>query len=191
MLLGGRPLVDYAVAAMVAAGLPTMLVTKRGAVAARADVRQVIEPDEPLHPLMGVLTALEESQCAVVVCAGDMPFVSPALLRALADHRHEGAVVTAAGGQLQPLLGRYGPDLIPALRVAIAAGDSARGFVRDRGETVLTLGDEVMAGFGDPTRLVFDVDTPGDLAAASTLLADGGDPEECFSQAKAGDNFDR
>lgn len=189
-LLGNRPLVTHALTAMRIAGLPTMLVAKRAVPDIGEDVRMVIEPAEPLHPLMGVLTALELTRAAVVVCAGDMPFVPPALFRALADHPHPGAVVTSTQRELQPLLGRYGPELIPALRAAVAAGSSARGFVRELGESAVIVGDAFLAGFGDPTRMMLDVDTPDDLSVAASWLTDGKDPAG-FPIACPGDDFDR
>jgi len=43
------------------------------------------EPDEPAHPLLGIVTALEQADGrAVVVCACDLPFLSPALVARVA-----------------------------------------------------------------------------------------------------------
>jgi len=109
------------------------------------------EPDAPVHPLAGIAWALRRaSGRAVVVCALDLPFVPVALLRALATDSPEADAVIAAG---QPLLGRYGPALEGALSAAVAAGRPAR------------------AAVADPERVLFNVNTPQDLARAEVILA--------------------
>src|SRR5436853_4802295 len=75
------------------------------------------EPREPRHPLTGIVHALERAVGEpVLLCAADMPFVTADALRALAA---PGATAIAvAGGVLQPVLGLYAPDVLPALRAA-------------------------------------------------------------------------
>ena len=99
-----------------------------------------------------------------------MPFVTPALLAHLAA-RDEPLVVPEAGGRLHPLLARYEPALLDA---------AARGARRRRARC--TRWSPSWAGaastrrscarFGDPERLLFNVNTPADLARAEELLGD-------------------
>ena len=78
------------------------------------------EPDEPRHPLTGIIHALERAQTApVLVCAADMPFVTPETLRALAaSRRTRPAVVATNDGTLTPVLALYRPAALRALREA-------------------------------------------------------------------------
>jgi molybdopterin-guanine dinucleotide biosynthesis protein A len=96
------------------------VVAKQSTVLPGLDVEIAIwlEPEEPRHPLAGVVHAL---RCArgqpVVVVAGDMPFVTRGLVAALSRERSRGAaaVVPRAGGRLQPLCARYEPRALGAL----------------------------------------------------------------------------
>jgi len=75
--LGGRPLISYPLEAARGAGLGPWIVAKRETELPPGDCRLLIEPDEPRHPLLGVVTALRAARPApVVVVAADMPFVT-------------------------------------------------------------------------------------------------------------------
>src|SRR6478735_2166377 len=110
--LEGRPLVHYPLNVLRAVLDEVAIVAKQSTVLPGLDVEIAIwlEPEEPRHPLAGVVHAL---RCArgrpVVVVAGDMPFVTRGLVAALAGERSRGAaaVVPRAGGRLQPLCARY------------------------------------------------------------------------------------
>ena len=61
------------------------------------------EPDEPRHPLTGIVHALATAGGPVLVCAADMPFVTADACRTLVQAAATGpAVVATAGGVLQP-----------------------------------------------------------------------------------------
>ena len=77
--LGGRPLITYPLAAARAAGLETVVVAKRTTKLPHLDVPILLEPDAPVHPLVGVLTALQKLP-AVIALPCDMPFVDPLAL---------------------------------------------------------------------------------------------------------------
>jgi molybdopterin-guanine dinucleotide biosynthesis protein A len=118
--LEGRPLVHYPLNVLRAVLDEVAVVAKQSTVLPGLDVEVAIwlEPEEPRHPLAGVVHAL---RCArgqpVVVVAGDMPFVTRGLVAALARERSRGAaaVVPRAGGRLQPLCARYEPRALGAL----------------------------------------------------------------------------
>src|SRR4051812_45303055 len=113
--LDGRPLAAYPAAALAATCERVALVAKRDSdVPDLAGVERWVEPDEPHHPLTGIIYALERAGESVLVCAADMPFVTPGACEQLIAAR----AIATAGGRLQPLLGIYLPDWLPALRAA-------------------------------------------------------------------------
>src|SRR6266513_99355 len=78
--LGGRPMLEHPLLALEGAGLETVVVAKRGTPLPPDAAPLWEEPDEPLHPLRGIVTALEQADGrTVLVCGCDLPFVTPAL----------------------------------------------------------------------------------------------------------------
>ena len=166
--LGGRPLISYPLAAMAAAGIEAVVVAKPDTPLPPLDNEIWIEPPQPFHPLLGILTALERTRGAAIVCGCDMPFVSAELLSRLARMDAQLAV-PRAGGRFHPLLARYQPSLVPALAVALQQGDPLQEAVAAAGPLVLD--EQELARFGDPERLLFNVNTPADLRRAGELLS--------------------
>jgi len=154
--LGGRPLVAWPLAA--AAGMDAVVVAKRSTELPNLDVPVWLEPDEPAHPLTGLVRALEGGR-PVVAVGCDMPFVTPELLAALAAFG--GAAAPVVDGRLEPFPARYEPAALPALRAALAREAPVRAVLEELAPAELEL-----AAFGDPARLVWSVNTPDDLAAA-------------------------
>ena len=156
--LGGRPLIERPLAALRAAVGEVAVVAKRTTVLPPlADVAVWREPDEPVHPLAGIASALGHAGGrAVLCCPVDLPFVSTQTLRRLADADGEVAV---AGGQ--PLLGRFGPAVAAILADAVAAGRPARELVAGLDAAVVAV----------PEAELLNVNTPEDLAAAEARLA--------------------
>jgi molybdopterin-guanine dinucleotide biosynthesis protein A len=122
------------------------------------------EPADPRHPLTGITYALERADAPVLVCAGDMPFVTADACRSLIEAAGGAgavdAVVAIAAGVLQPVLGLYAPTALDTLR---AAPENA-----PLTDAVAAL-DPVRVAL--PPRLVRSVDTPEDLAEAEAELA--------------------
>jgi molybdopterin-guanine dinucleotide biosynthesis protein A len=169
--LGGRPLLSYPVAAARAVDLQPWVVAKRDTELPPLDCQVLTEPDEPVHALAGVVAALGASGGqAVVAVAGDMPFVEDKLIAWLASHL--GTVAITSGGRLQPLLARYDPSDAEALAAAIERGDAAQDALRALDPKLV--GDEELRRFGDPQRICFNVNTPGDLERAERMLATRG-----------------
>ncbi len=169
--LGGRPLLAWPVEAMRSAGLEVLVAGKETdgdlrELAGRLGARWLPEPASPVHPLLGIVTALRETGSSVVVCAGDMPHVGAALLARLA--RGDGADVLACehGGFLQPLIARYSPAVLPALERAVAAEESAIATLEGLGGRLAVLTGERLSEFGDPALMMADVDTAAALAEA-------------------------
>lgn len=162
-VLAGRPLVSYPVSALSAVCDRVAIVCKRGSSVPDVDgAERWDEPDEPQHPLTGIMHALD---CAggepVLVCAADMPFVTADACRTLLAAPHKGlAVVAAADGVLQPTFGLYAPNALARLSAAPPDGRLT--------DAVVAL-DPVRVAF--PARLVLSVNTREELAEAEKLLA--------------------
>jgi molybdenum cofactor guanylyltransferase len=157
--LAGRPLISYPLGAIAQAGLAPFVVAKPDSELPPLEVPIVIEPDEPRHPLAGVIAALQHAAgrgALVVPC--DAPFVSPMLLRVLASAEKTTAV--RAGGRAHPLIAFYGNDDLDDLNLAVANGDAATAALE-------ALDPEWIEAI---ERETFNVNTPGDLARAEDLL---------------------
>jgi molybdopterin-guanine dinucleotide biosynthesis protein A len=161
-LLAGRPLVSYPVEALVAVCERVALVCKRGtSLPAVEGAERWDEPDEPRHPLTGIVHALEVAGEPVMVCAADMPFVTVDACRSLLTAPQKSvAVVAAAEGVLQPTFGIYAPAALDVLRAAPADAPLTR--------TVESLDPTRVAL---PARVVRSVNTPEELAEAERVLA--------------------
>lgn len=168
--LGGKPMIRHVIDAVEAAGLPVPLVTVPGAgeemVAALGEyARPIVVADHAVgmgRSLATAVRAIPADWHAVIVCLGDMPFVTPALLGALASRVDEGAIVTPMfeGRRGNPVA--WGRDYFADL----AGLDGDRG-----GKGLLDRYAERVVAFacGDPGVLV-DVDTPEALAEARRRL---------------------
>ena len=103
----------------------------------------------------------------MIAIACDMPLVPAKFLRWLAEIEAPVAVCEV-GGRLEPLLGRYAPEASAALADALADGAAMRDAVAALDPHVVH--EREIARFGDPARIVFNVNSPEDLAAAERLL---------------------
>lgn len=174
--LAGRPLLDYPLAAAREAGLEALVVAKgETSLPSRLAERVVVEPEEPHHPLCGVIAALEYAgqrapAPALVLVGCDMPFLTAALLAWLAAAL-EPAVLLELGGRPQPLPARCRPEHLPALREALAAEAPLREALRSLAPAIVD--ERELACFGDPRRLCFSVNDAEDLATAERRLGQG------------------
>jgi molybdenum cofactor guanylyltransferase len=162
-LLAGRPLAAYPAEALGAVCERVALVCKRDSMLPDLPgTERWDEPDEPRHPLTGIIHALEEAGESVMVCAADMPFITPDACRSLltAPQKSGLAVVAVAEGVLQPTFAIYAPAALDTLHAAPA-------------DTPLTKTVEELdpTRVAMPARLVISVNTPEQLAAAEELLA--------------------
>ena len=159
--LAGRPLVAYPAAALLSVCDRVALVAKRDTdLPALEGVERWNEPDSPRHPLAGIVHALTTAGEEVLVCAADMPFVIRGALRELLAEDRPPATIVYAAGRMQPLLGIYHPEALPAFRAAPADAPLTR--------TVESLGPWLVEL---PAEVVRSVDTPEELAAAERELA--------------------
>jgi molybdopterin-guanine dinucleotide biosynthesis protein A len=160
-LLAGRPLVAWPAAALAPVCERVVIVGKAGDDLPDLDgVERWHEPDEPRHPLTGIVHALERADAPVLVCAADMPFVTPEACRTLAAAGGSAnAAVAVAAGVLQPVFALYAPA---ALELLTAAEPDA-----PLTSTVEALNPARVAL---PPPLVRSVDTPDELAEAEREL---------------------
>jgi molybdopterin-guanine dinucleotide biosynthesis protein A len=162
--LAGRPLASYAAAALAGVCDRVVLLCKPGAELPEVPgTERWEEPEEPQHPLTGIVHALERAGGPVLVCAADMPFVTTDALRTLlqgAGGADAPAVVAVADGVLQPVLGLYAPTALEALRAAEADAPLT--------QTVESLGPARVAL---PPALVRSIDTPEELAEAEEVFS--------------------
>jgi molybdenum cofactor guanylyltransferase len=147
-LLRGEPLIAHV---LRAAG-DAVVVAKRDTPLPVLDVPVWIEPDDPFHPLTGLVCALEHGPCVAVAC--DQPWVTGALLRALAEKR----AVASVDGEYEPFPGYYDPAQLPVLREAL----------REEAGLRRTLARLAPPRLEVDAALVASVNTPDALAAAES-----------------------
>lgn len=161
--LAGSPLIAYPAAALQAVCERVAIVTKPQTKLPRLEAVELWddEPAEPRHPLTGIIHALERAGEPVLVCAADMPFVTPEALNTLmAAGGSAPAAIAVAAGTLQPVLGVYAPQALDTLNEAEPDAPLTR--------TVEAL-DPVRVAL--PPPLVRSVNTPEELAEAEAELS--------------------
>ena len=147
VLLGGRPLIAWPLAAAAAAGLEAVVVAKPGSALPPLEVPVWDEPEAPSHPLTGLVAALERAGGPVVALACDMPFVSPGLIARLAAAKG----VAAPAGEAFPA--RYEPSALPALRAGLAREAAVRAVLAELGAAPVEADAEELVGINDPDAL--------------------------------------
>ena len=163
--LQGKPLISYPLEAVGQVLSRVAILAKAGTeLPPVSRVAVWLEPETPRHPVVGITQALAlAGGRPVLICAGDLPFVTPQLVRRLikADPGRAPAVVACAEGQMQPLLGCYQPR---ALELLAAEAKAASGRLM---EIVGALHPVLLEC--DPDEL-FDIDSPEDLLQAAGML---------------------
>jgi molybdopterin-guanine dinucleotide biosynthesis protein A len=130
-----------------------------------------------LGGLHAALCWAHERGCHGVLAAGcDMPFLPPALLRALlARSTGADAVLPTSEGRrgVEPLCAWYGIACIDAIEAAVRAGHTRMIGFHDAVSVVRLPLPEVRT-FGDPARMFMNLNTPQDREEAERLLAQQG-----------------
>jgi len=164
--LCGRPLVCYPLQALQAALPEVMLLAKADTkLPSLRGVTVWVESDPRRHPLVGILEALSvASGRSIVVCAADLPLITPGLIARLATVAvgEAPAVVVRCQQVVQPLLGLYTPAAGPLLGRALAGGDPR---LLDAVESIGSRYLEV-----DDPELLFNVNAPEDLLQAAAII---------------------
>ncbi len=164
--LNGRPLISYPLEAMWRALGQVAIVAKIDTeLPSVAGVTVWIEPDEPRHPLLGVVHALGLADGRpVLVCPLDLPFVSTGLIRRIvgAAGGPAPAVVAARDGQTQPLLGCYQPEALRPLSAALKRSEIP---VREAVAALQPMYYEV-----EDADALFNINSPDDLLQAAAMV---------------------
>ena len=164
--IAGRPLVCYPIDALREVVEEVVVVVKADTeLPEMVGVSAVwVEPDGIFHPLAGIVHALRMAAGRpVLACAGDLPLVTPEVLRAVLDARLDDApaVIARAGGRLQPLVGLYTPLALAGLS-GYAPDAPTREVVEALGAAVVDVED---------ADAFYNVNAPEDVLQASALLS--------------------
>jgi molybdopterin-guanine dinucleotide biosynthesis protein A len=179
-LVGGERILDRLARVMTTAlGEPPLLVANAPEAAEwRPDLRTVKDVRPGAGALGGIYTAVIEAPAPVVCVAWDMPFVSEALLQALAEGlAGADAVLPQSDGRrgVEPLCAAYGPACGEAIAASLAENDlRAIGFHHRISVAILPL-DQVRV-LADPDLVFFNVNTADDLARADQLCRRASSP---------------
>jgi molybdopterin-guanine dinucleotide biosynthesis protein A len=122
-----------------------------------------------LGPLAGMEAGFASARCPLTfVAAGDMPFLTQSMVGYLLGRLARGgvlAVVPRYQSRIHPLCAAYARTLLPRLGMALDGGArGVQGFLEGVDE-VEYVGEELRR-FGDPSLLLMNVNSPGDLALA-------------------------
>ena len=160
--VAGRPLASYPAAAIAGVCDRVAIVATAGTdLPHLPGVERWDEPDEPQHPVAGIIHALEHAGQPVLVVAADMPYVTPdACASVMAGGGSAPAAVAVAAGVLQPLLAVYAPAALDRLKAA-----PPDGRLTDMVEALAP------GRVAVPPAIVRSVNTPEDLAAAEAELS--------------------
>jgi molybdopterin-guanine dinucleotide biosynthesis protein A len=157
--LAGRPLISYPLAAFAAAGIDAVVVAKTATELPRLDVPVVTEPEEPHHPLLGLVAGLTHAHGRPIVTVPcDTPFVTATLVSRLAEAT--GTAAVHDGERLHPLLARYLPTDLPGLERALAQSASATATAEKLNPAIVEVTPEE----------TFNVNTAEDLAYAASIV---------------------
>jgi molybdopterin-guanine dinucleotide biosynthesis protein A len=163
--LAGKPLIQYPCEALQAALGEVVVMAKADTELPSLPGTTVwVEPQAPRHPLIGLIHALDLAEGRpVVACPVDLPFVTAEVIRRLVafDPGPAPAVVAAAAGAVQPLLGCYQPRSRERLR---SSGFGPEVPVR---RAVAAIGAHELEV--EPQTL-FNINSPDDLLQAAAML---------------------
>jgi molybdopterin-guanine dinucleotide biosynthesis protein A len=118
----------------------------------------------PLAGIDAALGALAAGEDDVVCVAGDMPFLTPAALTLLRDHRPDAQAVAArVAGSPEPLFARYGRSCARVIAAALAAGRFKAAAVLEQ-LAVAYLDEPALRAIDPALRFLTNINTPEDLA---------------------------
>ena len=135
-------------------------------------VRRLADVRPGRGPLGGIHAALAHCGGAVLVVAWDMPFVAPALLRELrrrGSDGHGAVVPESADGQLEPACAYYAAAIQTDIERWLDSGRSGATAFLEQCAAVHRIAVAEVAGFDDPVRLFFSINTPAALREAEAL----------------------
>lgn len=134
-------------------------------------LRGVVDAVDGAGTLGGIYTAVVSAHADPVIVVGcDLPFLDERLLRALVNLAagHAGAWVRSSRGA-EPLVACYARAAGPRIGARI---DASALKAADLGDALdlAELSGEALRAFGDPDRLLANVNTPADVARIESLF---------------------
>jgi len=171
LLLHGTTLLERSIRTLQSAVRPVVVACGHSDRYPLAGVRCISDSVQDCGPLGGILAAMEESTAdAVLILACDLPFITPDLLLMLRTAPSgESIILPSAGGDLQPLCGRYPRSLEPALRRFLAEGKrKVLDFVESQNHHYIVITDD--HPLFRPSLLA-NINTREELAQAEAALA--------------------
>jgi molybdopterin-guanine dinucleotide biosynthesis protein A len=176
-LVGGVRVVDRVIAALRETVSTVVCSANDATLAAaiglrsRPDVLTGVGPLGGLHAML--LWARARRYDGILAVGSDMPFLEPALLRALLERAIDvDAVLPWSDGPrgVEPLCAWYGDACVAAIEAAVARGDRRVIGFHDA-VRVATLSREEVRALGDPVRMFMNLNTPADRDTAERELA--------------------
>lgn len=169
--VGSTTLIETVLARVREACTTVLLVTNTPETYRRLEVPMVSDALPDRRSLVGIYTGLLRSDGPAFVCACDMPFLNPALIRHLGTLvRGVDAVIPRHGGEYEPLHAVYTPACLDPIRRCLARGDRNTGFLRDVRVRVVET-DEIRR-FDPDLRSFINVNTPEDYARVQRLVTE-------------------
>ncbi|WP_047865584.1 molybdenum cofactor guanylyltransferase [Rubrobacter aplysinae] len=127
-------------------------------------------------PLAGLEAGLRQARYpAAFVAAGDMPYLSPGLVRETLRRLRAGgahAVLPRYRGRREPLCAAYDAGALVAVGEALDAGVSAMRELIERLPEVEEIAEDELRRFGEPELLLMNVNSPEDLARARAVTGE-------------------
>jgi molybdopterin-guanine dinucleotide biosynthesis protein A len=177
--IGDRRIIDRQLAALLTVTRTIFIVAPDPAPFDGLGLRVVPDAVAGAGALGGIYTAIVESpEPRTLVLACDMPFVTPALFRALAAPERADAdvVIPRSTRGLEPLCAVYARACAAPILERIRRGAlQASGLP---GVTVSEIGPEVIAAIDEDGLLFANVNTPHDYARAAGLIELEPDPAQ-------------
>ncbi len=178
--IGGQRIVDRQLAALQAVTRTIFIVAPDPSAYAGLGLRVVPDAVEGAGALGGIYTAIVESPAPrTLVLACDMPFVTPALFRALAAPERADAdvVIPRTARGLEPLCAVYAKacaaPILERIRRGALQASELPGDVH-----VSEIGPEMIAAIDEDGLLFANVNTPHDYARAVSLIELKPDPAQ-------------
>ena len=172
--VGGARIIDR-VASALGTVVPEIMIISNAPDAsewiAGATVHRDVSPAR--GSLVGLHTALTYASNDVLVVAWDMPFVSTGLLELICNRARGAAVAVIPEGPrgLEPFCALYNRDCLPIVAAAIESGDLRLSRAIAQLPSIDRIPMREIEAVGDPAMLLFNVNTPDDLARAEIISA--------------------
>ncbi|HXU64771.1 MAG TPA: molybdenum cofactor guanylyltransferase [Polyangia bacterium] len=140
---------------------------------AELGIAAVVDGVSGAGPLAGMAAALGAvpADGAVVCVAGDLPFLSPAILAALRDADPDAlAAMPRVGERAEPLCARYAARLLPEVQARLSSGRLALHQLAEEMGATAWIEGAALAQLDAGGRAFLNVNTPEDLARAEVLV---------------------